>query len=179
MQAPPYDRQNDFAEQERLNAGGRSTVNTAQLNAELDAVGDSVNHLKFNLELIQRDDGRLRDACVDPSSLNPATIAFLGGGGFNPRGDWMAGDDFVRLDLVAFSGSNYVCLVNHHAGASFAADLAIGRWQSFTGQQVASGTAFTPSADLSSLNVQAAIEEVYAKQLANTRALLANQFGAL
>jgi len=178
-QAPQYNRETGFAEEERLNAGGRSTVNNASLDAEFDAVSQSINALQENLELIQRDDGKLRDAVVEPHTLSAATIAFLGGGDFNPRGDWVTGTSYARLDMVNYSGINYVALSAHTAGAFFAADLAAAKWQAFTGNQVASATSFTPASGLTSVNAQAAIEEVQNNQLTNTRATLAFNFGAL
>lgn len=179
MQAPQYERQTDFAEQERLNAGGRSTVNTALLNAELDAVAETANALQSNLKLIQRDDGEMRDGVISIPSLSAAVIAFLGGSEFNPRGNWVTGTLYTRLDMVTNGGSNYVALATHTAGASFAADLAAGRWQLFVGQATADGIAFTPGGGLSSTTVQDAIDEVQANQQTNTRALLAINYGAL
>lgn len=178
-QAPEYNRAADFAEDERLNAGGRTTVNSASLNAELDAAAESINALQHNQELIQRDDGKLRDAVVEPESLSSSTIAFLGGSSFNPRGDWSAGSSYVRLDMANVSGVNYIALSAHVASALFSTDLAAGKWQQFTGQQSASATSFSPSSGLSSDDVQTAIEEVQQNQLTNTRALLAFNYGAL
>lgn len=178
-QAPQYTPETDFSEEESLNAGGRSSVNTAKLDAEFASIAASVNALQANLKILQRDDTKLRDAVVEINALSAAVIAFLGGSDFNPRGNWVTGAAYARLDMVTSGGSNYVALVAHTAGASFAADLAAGKWQLFVGQASADGIAFTPGADLSSTTVQDAIEEVQANQQTNSRALLAYNYGAL
>lgn len=178
-QAPQYTPATDFSEEESLNAGGRSSVNTAKLDAELAAIAATCNALRANLQILQRDDTKLRDGIVEIASLSAAVIAFLGGSDFNPRGNWVTGTLYTRLDMVTNGGSNYVALTTHTAGASFASDLAAGRWQLFVGQATADGIAFTPGADLSSTTVQDAIEEVQASQQTNTRALLAYNYGAL
>lgn len=178
-QAPQYTPATDFSEEESLNAGGRSAVNTAKLDAELAAIAATCNALRANLQILQRDDTRLRDGIVEIASLSAAVVAFLGGSNFNPRGNWAPGVVFARLDMATNVGSNYVALTAHTAGASFAADLAAGRWQLFVGQATADGVAFTPDAGLSATTVQNAIEEVQTNQQTNTRALLAANYGAL
>ena len=77
MQAPPYTRSADFAQDERNNVGGRSTVRTDQVDAELDNVSASINALCTNLALIQRDDGKLRDAIVELYALSPPQYASM------------------------------------------------------------------------------------------------------
>lgn len=178
-QAPQYTPATDFSEEESLNAGGRSSVNTAKLDAELASIAATCNALRANLQIIQRDDTKLRDGIVEIASLSAAVIAFLGGGDFNPRGNWATGAAYTRLDMVTSGGSNYVALTNHTAGASFAADLAAGRWQLFVGQATADGIAYTPGSGLTSTTVQAAVQEVQANQQTNTRALLAVNYGAI
>jgi hypothetical protein len=60
-QATHYTRTTGFADDERNNAGGRSTVATADVDFELDAIGQRLNLTIDNLALLQRDDGVMRD----------------------------------------------------------------------------------------------------------------------
>lgn len=178
-QPPAYTRTTDFAQEESLNVGGRTTVRADRVNAELDALGTTANALVTNIGLIQRDDGALRDGIVSPQSLSTSTIAFLGGSNFNPRGVWASAQSYTRLDLVENSGSTYVALSTHTSGVSFATDLASGLWQLFPGQQTATATPFTPTGALVSTNVQAAISEVQTNVERFGLASLAFDYGAL
>ncbi len=63
MQAPKYAREKDFTQ----NAGDQT--DHVQLNAEFDRAAVSINGLRFNLALIQRDDGALRDGLVNADTL--------------------------------------------------------------------------------------------------------------
>ncbi len=77
-QAPLYTPITDFSTDELNNAGGRSTVGTAKVDAEFTNISSSVNALRNNLELIQRDDGALRDDVVTLASLSPQVATLLG-----------------------------------------------------------------------------------------------------
>lgn len=79
MQAPPYNPRTDFSDDEQGNVAGRSTVRTALLDAELAAVATSVNALRGNLALIQRDDGQVRDLAVGLHALDYDVRRRLGG----------------------------------------------------------------------------------------------------
>lgn len=64
-QPPRYDRLKDFAEDYGDN------TDHAALNAELDNASSSINKIRENLVLIQRDDGRLQNGIVTPDALSP------------------------------------------------------------------------------------------------------------
>src|SRR5262245_52610456 len=104
-QAPHYDRSTDFAGDEANNRGGRSTVATADVNAELDAVSQSVNALSDNAALIQRDDGALRDGVVSVASLSPEVSKYLQAVGGVPRGAWVTATAYNLRDVVTQSGN--------------------------------------------------------------------------
>lgn len=164
-QAPTYTRSTDFAADERENAGGRSTVRTDRVSAELDALGASVNALQANQERLQRDDGNLRDGLVTPESLSATTAAMFGGSDFVPRGAWVTTQTYAVKDMVEQENTVYVALVAHTSGTLFADDYAAGKWMLFPGAQAASVTIFEPTPTLSSTTAQAAIEEVDAKAM--------------
>ncbi len=159
-QAPTYTRTSSFAQDEANNVGGRATVRTDRVDAELDNVSASINALTANAALIQRDDGALRDLIVTPESLSAMTAAMFGGSDFEPRGTWVTGAFYAAKDLVEDSGVIYVCLVSHTAAALFATDRAAGKWQLFPGGQTASAIVFTPTATVAGPSVQDAIEQI-------------------
>lgn len=72
-QPQAYERQTDFTERD-----GDDTDHPA-LNQELDAAALSINQIRGNLALIQRDDGSLKNGVVTPDSLAPETFIALQG----------------------------------------------------------------------------------------------------
>lgn len=176
-QAPTYERSTGFAEDELANAGGRTTVRADRVDAELDDISASINALQANQELIQRDDGELRDAIVKPHTISTAVATMFGGSDFLPRGAWVTLIAYAVNDLVEESDVLYVCLTAHTASV-FATDLAAGYWMVFPGRARADTTSFTPTADIVSTNVQDAIEEVAQSVGSLNAALLAFNYGA-
>lgn len=178
MQAPQYIPSTSFAQDELANVGGRSTVRTDRLDAELANASTSINALQENLELIQRDDGLLRDGIVEPYTLSSTTRTFIQGSRFNPRGLWATGQAYAVGDLIDLSGAAYVCAIAH-TSTVFATDYAAGRWQLFTSSPAASLVAFTPTGAISATNVQAAIAEVALDAAIATSPLLSVLYGGL
>lgn len=160
MQAPQYTPTEDFSQDELDNIGGRSTVSTTALDAELSDISSSVNALQVNQELNQRDDGEIRDARVKVHTLAADVLALLTSYGATPRGAWLTATSYAVKDLVSQSSNTYIA-VSAHTSGTFAVDLAAGKWLLFTlGTAVAAGSvSFAPSATISATTVQAAIEE--------------------
>lgn len=177
MQAPPYTRSQDFAQDERNNVGGRSTLRTDQVDAELDAIATTANALRENLALIQRDDGRLRDQSVDLFNLTPTALAALRVA-IRPRGLWTTLTAYVPGDLIDVGGSSFLCAIAH-TSTVFLIDYGLGRWQIFVPSSTAATSAFTPTPTVVSTNVQDAISEVDAKLRAVTNPLQSAFFGGL
>jgi len=73
MQAPAYNRTKNFAE----NAGDRTDHDA--LNAELDRAAESINTLRTNLALLQKDDGTLKNAIVTMANLAAEVVDGLRG----------------------------------------------------------------------------------------------------
>lgn len=177
-QAPQYNRSTGFADDERDAVGGRSTVRTDRVDSELDSISESINALQVNQELIQRDDGQLRDKVVSPASLSASTLSLIQGNRFNPRGLWVTATAYAYLDLIDQGGTAYVCAVGHTAGV-FATDYAAGKWQVFNGSPSASGVDFTPAGRIASTNVQAAVAELDTKTAAASNPPLTSLYGGL
>lgn len=176
MQAPTYTPQTDFSNDERMNAGGRSTVRTANLDAEFDNLAISVNATRNNLALIQRDDGKLADSLVEPYNLSAATKAYVLATKWNARGLWLTATAYAVNDMVDVNGASYICAIAHTSGL-FATDYAAGKWQIFITANSAGGQAFTPTSTITSTNTQAAIVEVDTKLRAAALPMLSCLFG--
>lgn len=176
MQAPSYTPTESFSDSERNNAGGRSTVRTALLDAELSAVSLSITALISNLALVQRSDGKLKDAIVEPYHFSAASRAYVLGTKWNSRGLWASTLVYAVNDMVDQGGAAYICAVAHTSG-SFATDYTAGKWQIFTSSATGTAVSFTPNSTISSTNVQAAIEEVDSKARAVGLPLLSALYG--
>jgi len=159
-QAPPYVRATDFSTDELLNVGGRSTVRTDKLDAELDALGATANALALNASLNQRDDGEIRDQRVKLFTLAPDVLKYISLLGGTVRGAWTTATIYLPKDVVTQGGNTYVAVILHTSGV-FATDLAAVKWVlvQLGAATAASGVQFTPGATLSATNVQAAIDE--------------------
>lgn len=176
-QPTPYTPTTDFSEDESANVGGRSTIRTDRLDAELANIEQTLDETLENLELIQRDDGELRDAIVELYHLTPSCRASLGTD-INPRGLWATTTVYAVGDLVDATGVAYLCATAHTSGV-FATDYAAGKWQVFGTNPSAASITFTPPATMSATDVQAAITEVNDAYRASSLPLLSALYGAI
>lgn len=159
--ATHYTRTTGFADDERNNAGGRSTVATADVDFELDAIAQAVNQTIDNATLLQRDDGVMRDGAVPVSALGADTLKILTTGTSTPRGAWVTATIYNAKDLVTQSGNTYICVAVHTSG-TFATDLGAAKWLLFQigANPSAAAIQFAPTANVLSTTVQAAVAEV-------------------
>jgi hypothetical protein len=177
MQPTPYVKTTNFAQDESANVGGRSTVRTDRVDAELENIELSLTETQENLELIQRDDGRLRDGLVELFNLSAACRAAFGTD-IEPRGLWLTATAYVVGDLVDEASVSYLCAVAHTSG-TFATDYAAGKWQVFGTNPTAAAITFTPPATMAATDVQAALVEVNAAARAASLPALSALYGAL
>jgi hypothetical protein len=126
-QPTPYTKTANFAQDETNAVGGRSTVRTAALDAELSALQVTTSQTLANLALIQRDDGQLADGTVKAHTLASDVRALFAASGGTPRGLWATATAYLLGDVVGQAGLTYLCAAAHTAG-TFATDLAAGRW---------------------------------------------------
>lgn len=159
-QPPSYNPTTDFSADELVNTGGRSTVRTAQLDAEFTGIQATLAGVLANLSLNQRDDGEVRDERVKLPALSSDVKALLAAGQGLPRGTWLTGTVYALRDIVISGTNTYICSTAHTAG-TFATDLAAVKWLllALGAAVAASAIPFTPSATLAAANVQAAVEE--------------------
>jgi hypothetical protein len=175
-QPTPYVPAVNFADDERNNAGGRSTVRADRLDAELEAIEATTDGVLACLAAIQRDDGKLLDSLVEYYNLSAACKAALLGTKWSARGLWATATAYVVNDMVDVNGAAYICAVAHTSGV-FATDYAAGNWQIFVTSNSAAGQSFTPTTTVTSTNTQAAIEEVDTKMRANSQPANSALFG--
>ena len=97
-----------------------------RLDAEFDRIAEVFAEYRYNLGLIQRDDGKLANQSVHPDALSARTRSLIVGG-WELRGAWATATAYVAKDVVSQGGVLYVCVIPHTAGV-FATDLAAGRW---------------------------------------------------
>lgn len=125
-----YTPTTDFSQEEGAAASGRSTVNTAKLDAEFANIETTLDAVLVNLAILQRDDTRLKDQIVTPESLAPSTLALIGsatGSRWTPRGQWISSRAYAYLDMVEEANASYLCLVAHTSGV-FVTDHSAGKW---------------------------------------------------
>ena len=119
-QPSPYDRQTAFT-------GTEAGKSTAQLGVNLDKEFDearlTVEKLRTNLALIQRDDTLLANKSVHPEALNDVVLALLDQGAFRLNGSWFAGKVLAVGDIFESGGALYLALTAHTA-ADLVADVA-------------------------------------------------------
>lgn len=177
-QPTPYAPVTNFADDERGNAGGRSTVRTDRLDAELEAIEATTDGILGNLAIIQRDDGKLVDGLVEYYNLSAAARGALQATKWTARGLWTTATAYIVNDMVDVGGAAYICAIPHTSGV-FAADYSAGKWQIFVTANNAGAQAFTPTATIAAINTQAAIEEVDTKLRAATLPTLSAFYGAM
>ncbi len=120
-----------------------------QIDAELDALKATLDVMRANLAIIQRDDTALNNNTVHPNSLTPSTLAIIAAG-LNGRGAWASGASYAAGDVITNGSGTYLALSAHTSG-TFATDLGNNLWMvlenAVTLQDAAltagSGTAYT------------------------------------
>lgn len=116
-QPSPYTPTTDFSQQEANNASGRSTVNTAALDAEFANIQTTLNQTLGNIQIIQRDDGKLADVSVEVRCMAPDVLNLMGG--FNLTGLWQAATYYKVNEICSNGEYTYVCETAHTSGSSF------------------------------------------------------------
>lgn len=128
------------------------------LDEELSRVKVTLDQIRANLAIIQRDDTAIANRSVGFDQLKTEVQI-----GINPPAPWAATHAYVARDTVFTNSSFYICLESHVSG-NFAADLAAGKWSliaSFEAATSAISVTFDDStADLGASTVQAAIDAI-------------------
>lgn len=96
------------------------------LDGEFDRVKIALDSTQQNLELIQRDDGRLANASVGVDQIDPEIYT-----GLRPATQWAATVNYVVNDTVFYGSASVVGLyrcAESHTSTVFANDLIAGHW---------------------------------------------------
>jgi hypothetical protein len=125
-QPTPYNKSRTFADS---STGVKYPVPASFLDTEFSLVERTVDEICANLELIQRDDGKLANGSVHSEALSADVQAMIGN--WTPRATWLTDTQYAAKDMVTFEGRNYVAVIAHTSGV-FSADFAVGKWQVLT-----------------------------------------------
>lgn len=115
--ANPYIPKRSFSDDATSNVSGRSGVNATSLDNELLRVSESINLIINNQKLMQRDDGRLKDAVVEVHTLSREVLMLLGN--YRQRGVWFGQTAYTSGDVVTHDGLMYVCKNSHVSESTF------------------------------------------------------------
>lgn len=125
-QPPPYTRQANFTDHSATDPSVPHAGTS--LDAEFDALLLTISAALANLSLIQRDDGRLRNASVGLETLTSAVIAMFGASSrWSLKGAWVTLTVYAASDVTTHGTGTYVAATAHTAG-TFATDLGAGKW---------------------------------------------------
>jgi hypothetical protein len=138
-QPTKYVQLNDFSDQ--LTTTAVPGTHGLHLDQDFARVKQTTDQICTNLEIIQRDDTKLRNGIVHPDSLSAATKALIASE-WTPRGLWTAATVYAISDVVENGGVGYVSTVAHTSG-TFATDHAAGAWIRIGGNSAID--LFTPS----------------------------------
>lgn len=126
-QPNPYSRQFDFT------GWSASHPNDQQpgvsIDAEFNAIMDTLSQTLGNLQAIQRDDLQLANGLVGLAQVATDLLAVIASsGGWTPRGFWAATTQYAAKDVVMNNNITYVCTTAHTSSAGFTGDYNLGRW---------------------------------------------------
>jgi hypothetical protein len=94
------------------------------LDAELNAVKQTLDEILNNLALIQRDDGALANESVGLDQLS-SDIEL----GYRAPSIWAAATEYDAFDAVFYAQKFYNCLEAHTSSGAFSTDLADLKWE--------------------------------------------------
>jgi hypothetical protein len=129
MPASEYSRVGDFTDDELANKAGRDSQDSAQLDAEYDALLVVVNDHAADLNLLLRDDDNMVDNILLGHEFSASALTYLKGALGNQNaalvweGSWLQNTDYEIGSLAADTGVSddvYYCLVAHNSGAAHA-----------------------------------------------------------
>jgi len=96
----------------------------SKLDSEFDAINLTINDIRTNLSLIQRDDTKVANLAIHAEALSTAVLALIKAteNGYGVKGAWAASTAYVIGDLVESSQATYLCHTAHTSSSTFAAN---------------------------------------------------------
>jgi hypothetical protein len=120
-QPTPYERGYSFTD---FSSGSpTSQPPGASIDAELDAIAETLDGVLASLAAIQRDDTRLANDSVGVDQLDNTALSLIASPGFNPRGAWETSTAYILGDMVSDAGVVYLCM-EAHTSTVLATDVA-------------------------------------------------------
>lgn len=180
MAATKFTRNKDYSDDADNNAGGRSSIDPAGLDGEMDEIATATDDHADKLDLVLRADLKLLDNILQGHEFSSTAITVLKGlignanAALNETGPWVTATVYEVGDLAEDSGSSYYCLEDHTAGASFATDLSASKWRLFAS---AGSTSFPAGASINDVLFYGGATEAWGKvsaAMAPLHALLAS-----
>lgn len=169
-QPSAYNRAYNFANYQAENPN--KPLPAAYVDEELSRVKATLDQIRQNLALIQRDDTALANGVVGQDQLS-ASLEI----GVSPPTAWLTSTNYVSSRDTVFQSSVFYRCVTSHTSGTFATDLAAGYWEEIADFSALSSdaahTAFTPAGDLASTTVQDALEELDTEKAAASAVTLA------
>lgn len=123
-QPTPYERGYSFTD--FASGSPSSQPPGVKLDAEYDAIAETLAGVRASLAAIQRDDGRLGNGSVGVDQLSDDARALLVSGSVSIRGAWLTLTAYLPGDLVSDNGVIYLVMVAHVAD-ELTVDTAAGR----------------------------------------------------
>lgn len=120
-QPTEYQRQYSFTAFQGSNPD--DPLPAVKVELEFNAIKTTLDQIRANLALIQRDDGELANSSVGTAQLE-ATLTTLG---FDRPTSWLTATAYAVDAAVFESNKLYFCETAHTSG-TFATDLAAGKW---------------------------------------------------
>lgn len=113
-QPPSYLRQYDFSDYQSNYPDDPLPGN--QVDNEFDAVKATLDQIRLNLALIQKDDGSLKNESVGMNQVAQDLLLYIASG-LDFKGDWVTATAYAVGDVVGHTdGATYVCTGAHTSG---------------------------------------------------------------
>jgi len=101
-----------------------------KLDSEFDALNLTLNDIRSNLALLQRDDTTVANSSIHTEALSNAVLALIKAteNGYGIKGAWAASTAYGIGDLVESSQATYLCHTAHTSGSSLTAAEIASYW---------------------------------------------------
>lgn len=123
-QPQPYDRLTNFTDFSA--AKPTSQQSGASLDAEFNAIQQTLKQVRSRIAILQRDDGAQSNKSISVDQLADEVVLMLANSVFAIRGPWLTATAYVKGDLYSSGGGVYMVMVNH-TSTSIAADRTAGK----------------------------------------------------
>ena len=102
----------------------------SKLDSEFDALNLTLNDIRANLAVLQRDDTKVANSSIHTEALSNAVLALIKAteNGYGIKGSWAASTAYGIGDLVESSQATYLCHTAHTSGGSLSTTEIANHW---------------------------------------------------